>query len=159
MPVKISPNWISTLWSTILTTSHTRVRLLHQDDYNWKLTSSCIFVTYDESTGFLVGAFLVKSARLLQWLFFFFRPQTSSCMCHFLVQTLIGLRGTQVRVLALARNFFEHWRKRTRLKGPLFQCFSALCDFFRNFFASKGSPFFDILQQTEVPKSPKGPPF
>ena len=27
---------------------------------------------------FLVGAFLVKSARLLQWLVFFVRPQTSS---------------------------------------------------------------------------------
>ena len=94
--------------------------------------------------------------------FFFVRPQTSSCMYHFLqtslvhvyssVQSLLGLRWTQrsrVRVLALARNFFEHF-------------FSALCDFFSIFFAFKGSHlqvFFDILQQTKVPKSPKGLPF
>ena len=39
--------------------------------------------------------------------------------------------------------------------------FSALCDYF-NFFAFKGSHLqvsFDILQQTKVPKSPKGLPF
>ena len=93
---------------------------------------------------FLVGAFLVKRARPLQGLDFFVRPQTSSCMYHFLVQTLLGLRWTQrsrVRVLALARNFFEHLRKRTRLKGPLFQFFSALCDFFSNFLPSKGPTF------------------
>ena len=44
----------------------------------------------------------------------------------------------------------------------LFQFFSALCIFFSKFFLSpKGPPFkfFDILQQTEVSKSPKGPPF
>ena len=38
----------------------------------------------------------------------------------------------------------------------LFQFFSALCDFFSNFFVAKGSPF-DILQQTGFSKSPKGP--
>ena len=43
----------------------------------------------------------------------------------------------------------------------LFQFFSVLCDFFSNFFVSKGSSlnFFDILQQTGFSKSPKGPPF
>ena len=43
----------------------------------------------------------------------------------------------------------------------LFQFFSALCDFFWNFFVAKGPPFkfFDILQQIEVSKSPKGSPF
>ena len=78
---------------------------------------------------FLVSAVLVQSARLLQWLVFFVRPQTSPCMYHFLVQTSIGLRVAQrsrVRVPALARNFFEHFRKRTRLKGPSFQFFLAL---------------------------------
>ena len=42
----------------------------------------------------------------------------------------------------------------------LFQFFSALCDFFFDIFLSpKGPPssFFDILQQTEVSKSRKGP--
>ena len=44
----------------------------------------------------------------------------------------------------------------------LFQFFSALWDFFSKFsFCRQWSPFkfFDILQQTEVSKSPKGPPF
>ena len=43
-----------------------------------------------------------------------------------------------------------------------FSIFSALCDFFRIFFAFKGSHlqiFLDILQQTKVPKSAKGLPF
>ena len=44
----------------------------------------------------------------------------------------------------------------------LFQFFSALCDFFSKFFCRQRVPpsnVFDILQQTEVSKSPKGPPF
>ena len=44
---------------------------------------------------------------------------------------------------------------------PPFEFFSALCDFFSNFLLSPNGPpfkFFDILQQTEVSKSPKGPP-
>ena len=93
--------------------------------------------------------------------FFFVRPQTPPCIYHFLVKTLVGLRWTQrsrFRVFALARNFFKHLRNRTRLKGPLFQYFSALCDFFWIFFAFKCSPFkfFDILQQHEISKSPTG---
>ena len=68
--------------------------------------------------------------------FFSVRPQTSSYMYHFVLQILIGLRGTQrsqVRVVAFARNFFEHLLKRTKLKGPLFRFFWTLCDFFRIF--------------------------
>ena len=36
-----------------------------------------------------------------------------------------------------------------------------MCDFFSKFFSRQGHPlkFFDILQQTEVSKSPKGLPF
>ena len=83
-------------------------------------------------------------------------------MYHFLVQTLIRSRGTQrsrVRVFALARNFLDHLRKRKRLKGPLFQLFFGTVRFFSKLFLpSKGPPssFFDILQQTKGPKSPKG---
>ena len=104
--------------------------------------------------------------------FFFVRPQTSSCMYHFLqtslvyvyssVQSLLGLRWTQrsrVRILALARNFFEQFFSAL---CDFFIFFSALCYFFRFFFVFKGSHlqgFFDILQQTKVPKSPKGLPF
>ena len=81
---------------------------------------------------------------------------TSLCMHFFLVQTLIDLRETQrsrVRVPASARNFFEHFRKRT---SPFFQFFFETC-----FLPSKGPPFklFDILQQAEISKRPKGLPF
>ena len=41
-------------------------------------------------------------------------------------------------------------------EGSPFEFFPALCDFFSKFFPFK---FFDILQQTEVSKSPKGLPF
>ena len=47
---------------------------------------------------------------------------------------------SRVRVLALARNFFEHLRKRTRLKGLLFQFFSALCDCFFDFYCLQRVP-------------------
>ena len=89
--------------------------------------------------------------------FFFFRHTTDLTLYHFSVLTLIGLRGTQrsqVRVPALARNFFEHLRKRSRLKGPLFQFFSALCDFSSIFCLQ-----VDFLQQTGFSKRPKGLPF
>ena len=84
-------------------------------------------------------------------------------MYHFLVQTLLGSRWTQrsrVRVLALARNFFEHLRKRTRLKDSFFQFFSALCDF-RIFLHSKGPTFkfFWYFAANKVSNSPKGLPF
>ena len=110
---------------------------------------------------FSVGGFLVVSFFLL----FFVKAQTSSCMYHFLVQILLDLRRTQrsrIRALALARNFFEHSQKQTRLKGPLFQFFSALCDFFSIFFQfclqRVPSIFLILLQQTKVPKNPNGLP-
>ena len=84
-----------------------------------------------------------KSPTITVASFFFVRPHTSSCMYHFLVQTLLGLRWTQrsrVRVLTLARNFFEHLRKRTRRKAALFQFFSALCDYFFDFFRLQRVP-------------------
>ena len=79
---------------------------------------------------FLVGAFLEKSARIL--------------LFYFLVQTLIGLGGTQVSRLRVSRNDFVHLRNQACLKGTIFW-----------------SPFklFDILQQTGVSKSPNGLPF
>ena len=91
---------------------------------------------------------------------FFVRQQTSPCMYLFLVQTWIDLRGTQrsrAPVTVLARKFFEHLRKRTRLKGQLFQFFGSVRLFFWNFFAFERVPlnFLDNLQQTEFSKSPK----
>ena len=88
--------------------------------------------------------------------------QTSLVHVYTSVQSLLGLRSTQrsrVRVLALARNFFE------QLSSALcefFNFFSVLCDFFSNFFRLQRVPpssFFDILQQTKVVKSSKGLPF
>ena len=86
---------------------------------------------------FLVSAFLVKSARLLHGLvlFFFFRQTTDITLYVLLFSTdflnrFTGNPATQrsrVGVPALARNFFEHLRKRTRLKGPFFH-------FHRHFF-------------------------
>ena len=51
--------------------------------------------------------------------------------------------------------------KTGRTTGSPFDFFSALCDFFSIFLSPKGPPFkiFDILQQTEDSKSPKGLPF
>ena len=66
--------------------------------------------------------------------FFFVRPQTSDRVPLFSTDfnrlTVISLtQWSRFRVLALARNFLEHLRKRTRLKGSLFQFFEALCEF------------------------------
>ena len=70
-------------------------------------------------------------------LFFFFRQTTDVTLYVPLFSTDVnrftGTQRSRVRVPASVRNFFEHLRKRTRLKGPLFQLFSALCDFFRFF--------------------------
>ena len=87
------------------------------------------------------------------------RPQTSSCMYHFLqtslvhvyssVQSLLGLQWTQrsrVRVLALARIFYVHFFRHC----ATISIFPALCYFFSNFFCLQKVPpssFFDILQQ------------
>ena len=59
--------------------------------------------------------FLKKNARLLQWLvFFLFGPQSSPCMYHSLVHTLIDLGGTKwwrVCVPASVRNFSTYLKK------------------------------------------------
>ena len=116
---------------------------------------------------FLVGAFLVKSARLLQWLVFllflfsrrfsrellqwlvFFRQTTDLIayvplftdftLAH-MYSSVLGLRWTQrsrVRVLALARNFFD-------------QFLSALCDSF-NFFRHCATFFWKFFCRQRVP--------
>ena len=57
--------------------------------------------------------------------------------------------------------FYRTTKSTEPASGPPFEFFSALCDFFSNFLLSPNGPpfkFFDILQQTEVSKSPKGPP-
>ena len=127
---------------------------------------------------FLVGAFLGKSARLLQWLVFFSSDHRPHRVCtifyrlHSRSHVLVSARFTVNPAVTGSSPCFSQ---------KLFRAiFSALCDslnffrhcatpsnFFRHcatffdFFVAKGSPFmfFDILQQTEVSKRPKGPPF
>ena len=109
---------------------------------------------------------LTKVARLLQWQVFFFFCHITEC----------------IRSLTLFTELLNYWtgkRKRIKVsaKGTLFMhslfnvicktrqvwVFSALCDFiFGIFFVAEKTIlqfFFDILQQTEVSKSPMGPPF
>ena len=80
-----------------------------------------------------------------------------------LFPVLSSMKGPRSRVPVpdLARNLFEHLRKRMTLKGPLFQFFRHCANFFSKIlFPSKGPfIFFDILQQTGFSTSPKGPPF
>ena len=125
------------------------------------------------SAKFLVGAFLGKSARLLQWLVFFLffssnhRPHrvcTTFYRLHSRSHVLASTRFTVNPAVTGSSPCFSQKLFRAIL--------SALCDSF-NFFGTvplfleiflspKGyTPFkfFDILQQTEVSKSPKGPPF
>ena len=115
----------------------------------------CIFIHFAQV---LVGAFLVKSGRLSQWPVFF--RQTADLIVYVPLFTTDFNRFTgnpRVRAPALARNFFEHLRKRTRLKGPLLNFFGIVRLFSEFFFAFKESPFdfFNIFQQTGFSKSPK----
>ena len=107
---------------------------------------------------FLVGAFLVKSARHLQWLVFFVRLQSHSDWATFLtIETTktTSIRG-QVRSAEISANgspfhflfFYRNLQNRTRLKGSIF--FRHCATFFGNISMSQKSPpfeFFDILQQ------------
>ena len=89
---------------------------------------------------FLVGAFLRKRARLLQWLFFFFffvRLQSHSDWATFLtIETTktTSIRG-QVRSVEISAKgspfhfllFYRSLQNRTRLKGPPFRFFFRHC--------------------------------
>ena len=80
------------------------------------------------------------------------------------VQSLLGLRCIQrsrVRVLALARNFFEHLRKRTRLKGLFFQFFFGTLRLFSNFLLSNGPTliFLIFCSKLKCQKAQRASPF
>ena len=101
----------------------------------------------------LVGAFLVKRARLLQWLVFL--CQATDLIVYVPLFSTDFTRFTVNRAITdsspcLSQKLFRAFAKRTRQKGPLFQFFSALCDLFFDFFLQRIPPsiFFDILQQT-----------
>ena len=85
---------------------------------------------------------------------------TDFTLAH-MYSSVLGLRWIQrsrVRVLALARNFFEQFFCHC---ATLSIFFGTVRLFSKLFFVAKGSPlhFFDILQQTGFSKSIKGPPF
>ena len=119
---------------------------------------------------FLVGAFSFKekSPTITVASFFFVRPQSSSRMYHFLQKLISSLRPSSTNANLLQRvppfvfHLFYVTYKTGRLQRvPLFNFFSALCEFFfRNFLMSQKSPpfgFFDILQQIML-MNPKGSP-
>ena len=120
--------------------------------------------THKSKLTFLVGAFLVKRARLLQWLVFF-RQTTDLMVCVPLFSTDFTRSTVNPAVTGsspcFSQTLFRAFAKAERLKGPLFQFFSPLCDFSIFFCLQRVPPssFFDIFQQTKVPKSPKGPSF
>ena len=106
---------------------------------------------------FLVGAFLVKSVRLLQWLVFFLffvRPQTSSRMYHFLqklIKLLRLLRPSPANANLVQRvplsflTFLRNLQNQKRLKCPPFQFFRHCATFFENFLMSQKSPPFELF--------------
>ena len=124
---------------------------------NFSFTSR-LFFDLEQSSGEKVVLFFIFSRRFSSRRFFF--RQTTDLIVYLPLFSTDFFRFT-VRVHALAKNFFEHLRKRTSLKGPLFSFFSALCDFVFDFFCHQrvSFKFFDYLQQTGFSKSSKGPPF
>ena len=65
------------------------------------------------------------------------------------------------RVPSFVYSIFNVIQNRTGLQGPPLNFFRHCATFFSKFLLSPNGPpfkFFDILQQTEVSKSPKGPP-
>ena len=120
---------------------------------------------FSSNTAVLVGAFLVKRVRLLQWLVFFFffssdhRPHR--------VCTLFSTDFTRFTVKpavtgscpCFSQKLFRAFAKTYETEGSPLSIFFGTVRLFGDFFAFKGShfKFFDILQQTKVPKNPKGP--
>ena len=100
----------------------------------------------------------MKRARLLQWLVFF--RQTTDLIVYvplFSTTRFTVNQRSRVRVLALARNFFEHLRKRTSLKGPLLQFFFATVRLILIFFCLQRVPpssflYFAAYQSAKKPK-------
>ena len=114
---------------------------------------------------FLVGAFLVKRARLLHWLVFF-RQTTDLIVYVPLFNTDFTRFTVNPAVTGSSRCFsqklFRAFAKADETEGPPLSNFFRHSATFRIFLPSKGPTFkfFEILQQTKVPKRPKGsPPF
>ena len=90
----------------------------------------------------LVDALLVKRARLLHWLFFFVRPQTSSCKYHLLVHLT---RFTLNPVVPGSSRFFSQklfraFAKADKTEGSHLSYYTALCHFFPKLFCLQRVP-------------------
>ena len=109
-----------------------------------------------------------ESARLLQWLVFFSSDHRPHRVCttfyrfHSRSHVLVSTRFTVNPAVTGSSPCFSQKLFRAIFFGTvrLFQFFRHCATFFRIFFVSKGSPFkfLDVLQQTEVSKTPKGSP-
>ena len=101
-------------------------------------------------SSFLVGAFLGKRSRLLQWLVFFLffssdhRPHrvcTTFYRLHSRSHVLVSTRFTVNPAVTGSSPCFSQKLFRAIFFGTVrLSFFSALCDFFFEFFVSKGSP-------------------
>ena len=116
----------------------------------------------------LVGAFINKRSRLLQSLVFFFKERLETTNVKINVQPtklLDWQTGSAFRIVQRVPPFsyaifIERYKTGRDYRVPPLSFFSALCDFYSNFFLSpKGPPFkfFDILQRN-VLIIPEGSP-
>ena len=97
----------------------------------------------------------MKSARQLQWLVFYFLRQTTELIVYVPLFRTDFNRFTGSSSPCFSQKLFRAFAKADETEGSPFSIFSTL-QLFSIFFAFKGSPFkfFDILQQTELLKSP-----
>ena len=92
---------------------------------------------HDSYSDFLVGAFLVKSVRLLQW----FRQTTDLIVYVPLFSTDFNrFTGTQRSRVRVPKKRIPVKRIEVIAKGPLSIFFGAMRTFFEAFFVSEGSP-------------------
>ena len=102
---------------------------------------------------------------MASFFFFFFRQTTELIVYVPLFSTDFARFTVNSAVTGsspcFGQKLFRAFAEAGETEGSPLSIFLALCDFFSNFLPSKGptSKFFDILQQTKVPKSPKGLPF
>ena len=102
-----------------------------------------------------------EKSRLYSWLFvsvFLRPPELTKIVLPKVLQNFkfhLLAQGTE------PKSFPHNIQCRTRPKGPPFQFFSALRDFFseKNFPQKVPLQFFWVLRQTGYRKIPKGPPF
>ena len=114
---------------------------------------------------FLVGAFLVKRARLLQWLVFF-RQTIHSSRMYLFCEIFTFTKSTQYFILIASKSLYLETQNPEASPLPMFRRYETfpplfrLCETFRNFLVFKGSPsIFWCFAPEWMLKKPKGPPF